>query len=371
MRCRKLVQIRIGEIWRRWPSKDVDRCGSCKVGSICWGMKPALVVLLLLVVATDARRRHSDAGSSRTNSKAAERDARRREPIAVACGRLREQLQQRTQLGNFTAPGELQFLWPTFENNSAKLLADLPFSLVSQVPGSSPPVSPFYTPVWVSTATGLDTMNAYLLDVVHRMKEADPEGVVLSNIGGWHSSRGFLQPSSALPESHADAVRLLQLHVLEQVGDLVAALRLDSTATPHIAILESWANVNAKLDWNDEHDHATGIFPLVGIYYVDSGMGDAAAPIGVRLTNPRSKPAPKRTTVMKDGRELPLEFPFSLWPTEWAGGAYQLGAAGTLALWPADLKHWVPPHVGDRPRVSVAFNIDVEMVSVEGSQRDI
>lgn len=331
-----------------------------------WGMKPVLAVLLLLLVATDARRRHGGAATPQTNSKkAAGRDAGRREPIAAVCGRLREQLQQRVELGSLTAPGELQFLWPTFENNSAKLLADLPFSLVSQVPGSSPPVSPLYTPVWVSTAAGLDTMNDYLLDVVHRMKEADPEGVALSNIGGWHSSRGFLQPSSALPQSHADAVRLLRLHILEQVGELVAALRLDNAATPRIAIPESWANVNAKLDWNDEHDHATGLFPLVGIYYVDSGMGDAAAPIGVRLANPRGKPAPKRTTVMKDGRELPLEYPFRLLPTEWAGGARQLGAAGTLALWPADLKHWVPPHVGGRPRVSIAFNIDVEMVSVE------
>ena len=171
-----------------------------------------------------------------------------------------------------------------------------------------------------------------------------------------------MQPSSTLPQSYVDAVRALQLHLIEQVGELVASLALDKTATPHVAIRESWANVNAKLDWNDEHDHDAGLFPLVGIYYVDSGMGDATAAIGVRLTNPRATPAPKRATVVKDGRELPHEYPFKLRPTEWAGQPHHLGAAGTLALWPANLLHWVPPHVGDRPRVSIAFNIDLDMV---------
>ena len=85
-------------------------------------------------------------------------------------------------------------------------------------------------------------MNEQLLEVVHRVKGEDPGGTLLSNIGGWHSGRSFLEPPSidALPQPHSDALRSLRLHILEQVSEFVSALAVDETATPYITLHESW-----------------------------------------------------------------------------------------------------------------------------------
>jgi hypothetical protein len=47
------------------------------------------------------------------------------------------------------------------------------------------------------------------------------------------------------------------------------------------------------------------------------------------------------------------------YPAQWSHGA--LGRAGTLALWPAGLRHWVPPHTGGLERVSIAFNVEATL----------
>ena len=379
------------------------------------------------------------------------------EPLVAAVGRLREQLQQTNALIiSCTAHGELQLLWPTETMNystgstaGSKLaqitaLNDFPFALVSHVPGSTPPISPLYTPVWLCKSTGSDSdvnvMNAQLLEAVHHMKEDDPSGTIISNVGGWQSSRAFLDPPSTLPRSQSNAIRSLHLHILLQAREFVAAIGLDKVATPYITVRESWANVNHKLDWNDEvslswsldhfnifistmlqgicsiyrysctsstsnirvHSvslffgllqHGHGIVSLAGCYYVDSGINatttdPSLTATGVRLTNPRSKQVGKRTRVLQDGKarykrsqhnlastekisdKLPVTqvlpyYPPGLRSTEWTDAS--LGKAGTLALWPGNVLHWVPPHVGETARVSIAFNIEMSLHDPDGT----
>lgn len=239
--------------------------------------------------------------------------------------------------------------------------------------------------------------------------------MVLSNVGGWQSRKemNFLQAGAARQDAHGAAVRSLHTHskapahqhrfrfvpsmgsdwigrafaplaVLQQVSNLLRQLGLpdgdiETSAggngkVPFVSIPESWANVHLPGSWNAVHSHGTAVW--AGCYYITSGYGEDDATGGVTTSQ-------RRTSLrLRDPRVPHVELPpFEEagpwgWPmpdssysterlaeNEWSHEA--LGAAGTLALWPASVRHWVPEHRGSMKRISIAFNVQV---SYEGSQ---
>jgi tetratricopeptide (TPR) repeat protein len=190
-------------------------------------------------------------------------------PIEMAIDRLLPQIHDTNILmhGQDRNVSTLTLLWPTgtedydaLSHGNVKLgqdgplldalLKTFPFALVSHVPGSTPPVLPLYTPVWLSSGNDQPIMNKYLLEAVLRMSSEEPRGAVVSNVGGWQSARNFFE--TVLPaQKHVDAIRALHVHVLESVKSMISALGLDATDS-HVSIRESWANVNQKHDWNEE-----------------------------------------------------------------------------------------------------------------------
>ena len=184
------------------------------------------------------------------------------QPIEMAIDHLRSQMHNADAvmpLGT-RSRGNLKLLWPTGLDETGKLkqshlvaLKTFPFALVSHVPGSTPPVPPLYTPVWLSTSNDLAIVNRNLVEAVLHMRNEEPRGSVVSNVGGWQSARNFFESASSAqaPWAHADAIRALHVLVLENVKHFTAELGLDAT-TAHISIRESWANVNQHLDWNED-----------------------------------------------------------------------------------------------------------------------
>ncbi len=164
--------------------------------------------------------------------------------------------------------------------------------------------------------------------------------------------------------------------VLQQVSKLLGKLGLpdgDREPTggkvPFISIPESWANVNLPGSWNAVHSHGTAVW--AGCYYITSGYGVDDAADGVsasqrrtalRLRDPRVPHVelPPHEEAGPMGWPVPDSSYYStemLADNEWSHEA--LGAAGTLALWPATVRHWVPEHSGSTKRISVAFNVQV------------
>ena len=131
-----------------------------------------------------------------------------------------------------------------------------PFELVSAVPGSSPPRRPWHTPVWVvsDSSDARAAMNAALTKAVLALRDDDPEGARVSNIGAWQSRRelNLLLEGGGLPGEAGAAVRQLHVHILEQIDEFVAELRLPSRGTggeellPFVTIRDSWANINPR-----------------------------------------------------------------------------------------------------------------------------
>ena len=170
------------------------------------------------------------------------------------------------------------------------------------------------------------------------------------------------------------------LAVLQQVSDLLRQLGLpdgdrepsSGDEVPFISIPESWANVNLPGSWNAVHSHGTAVW--AGCYYIAGGYGEDGAADRVSANQRRTAlrlrdPRVPHVEVPPFEEAGPLGWPVpdpsysteSLAENEWSHEA--LGAAGTLALWPASVRHWVPEHSGSTKRISIAFNVQVSYES--------
>jgi tetratricopeptide (TPR) repeat protein len=223
-----------------------------------------------------------------------------------------------------------------------------------------------HPPMWISQATGpvASYLNRDLVNTVREMMSGS-DGVKISNEGGWQSfassgneAASFLEQGSIIPGAQGSAVRALRLHIIQQVSAFLKALAPPESITTigdlvvgpeyqvFVSIRESWANVNVKGNWNSAHAH--GKTTLAGCYYVSSGFpygsNDSVQHTGLRFINPM---VTRTTRTYPGGRG------------EWTSEA--LGRAGTLALWPGALHHWVPPHTGDLERISIAFNVELTL----------
>jgi uncharacterized protein (TIGR02466 family) len=106
--------------------------------------------------------------------------------------------------------------------------------------------------------------------------------------------------------------------------------------------LTAWANVNRRGHYNNSHTHPKATWS--GVYYVDNGQSNAAAAAGTSID--LADPNPARASVFFPDLVSP-SFRFRSLP-------------GLMILFPRYVPHAVPPRQGDRPRISIAFNMREE-----------
>jgi len=103
-------------------------------------------------------------------------------------------------------------------------------------------------------------------------------------------------------------------------------------------MLSAWANVNRYGDFNQMHTHPGATWS--GVYYVDDGGSDPTAEAtAIRLSDPN----PARTNLF--------------FPELSASDILFKPEPGLMLLFPSYVPHAVLPHRGDRPRISIAFNV--------------
>jgi uncharacterized protein (TIGR02466 family) len=187
--------------------------------------------------------------------------------------------------------------------------------------------TPILSHIWSDAAPLNPVLRARILE-----HEKRHPGTALTNYGGWHSEYGRL-------EFCGDAgVRLIE-HVHAMIEEATRRLyaSFGQPASPTNWRLSVWANVNRRGDFNQVHTHPGATWS--GVYYVDHGDGDvSAAGTPIQLFDPD----PARTN---------LFFPELL-----ASSVTFKPAPGLMILFPSYVPHAVPPHGGDHPRISVAFN---------------
>ncbi len=197
----------------------------------------------------------------------------------------------------------------------------------------------FPTPLMTARLAGHETLNPALSATI-LTREAFDGGIIVSNLGGWHSNE-FLDWCGPNGEAVITAARqIVDRMTLMEVDDELVTAEVDWRVT-------AWANVSRAGHANRAHAHAGAFWS--GIYWVDDGGAAYDPALGglLEFADPRGVApemyAPQLRCAVKDCLS--------------AGRAEVVTpAAGTMVLFPAWLMHSVTPYRGDRPRISVAFN---------------
>jgi uncharacterized protein (TIGR02466 family) len=191
--------------------------------------------------------------------------------------------------------------------------------------------SPLLEHMWADGAE----LNVELRERVLEQARRHP-GSEQTNVGGWHSEIGRLEFCGSAGE------RLVR-HMREMTEE--ATLRLYASYSrppePLSWILSAWANINRRGDFNNMHTHPGATWS--GVYYVDDGESNPGAE-GTAIA--LSDPCPARTNIF--------------FPELSNSNVLFRPVPGLMILFPSYVPHAVPPHRGDRPRISIAFNVRKE-----------
>lgn len=176
-----------------------------------------------------------------------------------------------------------------------------------------------------------DELNLLLKARITEAMEEDPEGVKVTNVGGWHSDRNLLSSGDVCSTLFKGVCLGVMKSYFEEV--------LNAPGYED-CVFQTWANVNGEGDYNISHEHISSGQLWVGVYYVDDGGGDT--PTIFEDINYGLK---KDTTLSK--------MPVSEKPPEYAVPV----EPGTFIIFPGTLFHRVDPHNGPRDRITIAINI--------------
>jgi uncharacterized protein (TIGR02466 family) len=189
----------------------------------------------------------------------------------------------------------------------------------------------FATPILSHYWAENGPLNTQLREAIFAHERRD-RGTTLTNAGGWHSAPGMLEFCGA-------AGRELIGQMQAMIGEATARLfaEFDRPAPSAEWVFSAWANINRAGDFNQMHTHPGATWS--GVYYVDDGQSDLAAEgTAIRLSDPN----PARTNIF--------------FPELSASDITFRPQPGLMILFPSYVPHSVPPHRGDRPRLSIAFN---------------
>lgn len=178
-------------------------------------------------------------------------------------------------------------------------------------------------------------LDGRLTEIIFEM-QARSAGVVKTNRGGWQSEKN-------LEDWPYAEVETLKSRILAFAQEYVArTFGAGRTPDPSAWKLSAWANVNRKGHFNRSHDHVGRFSFFSGIYYVDVGEIDEHGRADGRTVFENwvcvaTDAAAKQGSLGSDVRMIPK--------------------SGRMVLFPASLMHSVEPYTGERPRITIAFNL--------------
>lgn len=181
-----------------------------------------------------------------------------------------------------------------------------------------------------------DRLNRELVAAITQWQR-DEEGIKRSNVAGWHSSGNIFNrieaPFVEVCRHFFDACHVTLRRHLSR--DRLADKRLN---------FEGWVNVNGPGAYNQMHTH--GRFDLSGVYFVKvpaQARHDSGA---LEFLNSSLRGGTSELL------ELILPTKFSVQPV-----------AGKMLLFPAIMPHWVTPNDEAEDRMSIAFNVRLELAA--------
>ena len=153
----------------------------------------------------------------------------------------------------------------------------------------------------------------------------DEEGIIGTNVNGWHSSRNMHLKKEYLP-------------LIDELMTMQKEIYLDQHLDREPKIGNMWANINYKEGYNRTHTHPNSVWS--GVYYVKTSKNSGNLYLedprpGSTLIYPKYKPNNKR--------EL------------WKHVSYT-PKNNRIIMFPGWLPHGVESNFSDDIRISVSFN---------------
>ncbi|MGB7408025.1 MAG: 2OG-Fe(II) oxygenase family protein [Pontixanthobacter sp.] len=198
----------------------------------------------------------------------------------------------------------------------------------------------FSTPLLVDTLASAEGIVA-LRTSIDDERRRDPDGVAISNIGGWHSNTQMI-------DWGGEAAKALAYKTMQMADSITIDVK--SPRDSRFGwIPEMWANVSKYGASNQHHYHPGSYWSAVA--YIDDGYaGDMDVSLGgeLRLHDPRM---PMMRMTAPDLRMLgPDRKPQN-------GLTTIRPKSGMIVLFPSWLQHHVQPFRGQGTRVSIAINL--------------
>ena len=189
----------------------------------------------------------------------------------------------------------------------------------------------FSTPIWTAKIDNYEEINFMMNNYINNLKKKDPEGVIKSNLKGWHSKNFDIKDDE--PKNFIEAIK-------KNINEAINDMGWDLT-NQEVTLSNMWAIINKKGAMNQKHSHSNS--DLSAAYYVTAkeGCGD------IVFYDPRPGKVYKHPLANK---------PNLL-------NAVNNGVkpkAGMLVLFPSYLEHSVNPNTSDHERVVISFNISLE-----------
>ena len=189
----------------------------------------------------------------------------------------------------------------------------------------------FSTPIWTSKINDYEKTNNMMQTYIYNLKKKDPEGVIKSNLKGWHSKNFNMKDDE--PKNFIEAIKK---NINKAINDMDWDL-----SSQEVTLSKMWAIINKKGAMNQKHHHSNS--DLSAAYYVTAkeGCGD------IIFYDPRPGIVYKH----------PLSTKPNLLNADNNGVRPE---PGMLILFPSYLEHSVNPNMSDHERIVISFNISLE-----------
>ncbi len=188
----------------------------------------------------------------------------------------------------------------------------------------------FATPVWVSQIDDYKQTNEEIYDYIKKLQDLDNEGIVKSNIKGWHSKNFDLKNENVIK-----FINLISPKINQVLSDM--DWNIDRQT---VKISGMWSIINTGGASNARHHH--GNSDISAAYYVRAPKDCGE----IVFYDPR--PAPVFSHPLSNKSNSLNAMVNSINPVE-----------GGLVLFPSYLDHSVNPNLSNKERVVISFNISL------------
>jgi len=178
-----------------------------------------------------------------------------------------------------------------------------------------------------------------LINFAYQEREKDPEGVILTNRGGWQSRNNYDNYDNIL---------------FSTVQKAVTSYFMDGVLNKntHIVFDGLWININGKGHVNDVHSHPN--CNLAGVMWIKTGDITSKHPNGQTSAGDIEFLSPHHYTSAAEYLRYEDEFSrkWNNWPAYWIPPE-----EGKMLIFPSSLMHKVHANEQDQDRISVSFNL--------------